>query len=217
MTKKEITIVIADDHPMLLKGLSDVLTKAGYPVLESALNGEDAVAIIREFKPVIAILDIEMPGLSGFEVIKKSCTNPCDTKFIILTSHKEKAFIQKAKELNISGYLLKDEPFAEIESCILAIAAGGQYFSRSFNEVFQKEISPLLERIQYLSPSEKKIVQLISQVKTSREIGELLHISHRTVQKHRTNIISKLLLPPGRDVLMTWAIENREFLLSLGT
>ena len=215
MNKEEITIVIADDHPMLLKGLSDVLTKSGYVILDSALNGDEAVAIIQKEKPVIAILDIEMPGLSGFEVIKKSCGNDCKTKFIILTSHKEKAFIQKAKELNISGYLLKDEPFTEIESCILAIAKGGEYFSRSFNEVFMNEISPLLERIQYLSPSEKKIVQLISQVKTSKEIGKLLAISHRTVQKHRANIISKLLLPPGRDVLMTWAIENREFLSSL--
>jgi len=213
--KEEITIVIADDHPMLLKGLSDVLTKSGYLVLASALNGDDAVDIIKKERPVIAILDIEMPGLSGFEVIKKSCNDDCKTKFIILTSHKEKAFIQKAKELNISGYLLKDEPFTEIESCILAIAKGGEYFSRSFNEVFMNEISPLLERIQYLSPSEKKIVQLISQVKTSKEIGALLNISHRTVQKHRANIISKLLLPPGRDVLMTWAIENREFLSSL--
>ena len=215
MKKEEITIVIADDHPMLLKGLSDVLTKSGYLVLASALNGDDAADIIQKEKPVIAILDIEMPGLSGFEVIKKSCKDGCKTKFIILTSHKEKAFIQKAKELNISGYLLKDEPFTEIESCILAIAKGGEYFSRSFNEVFLNEISPLLERIQYLSPSEKKIVQLIAQVKTSKEIGELLNISHRTVQKHRANIISKLLLPPGRDVLMTWAIENREFLSSL--
>ena len=215
MIKKEITIVIVDDHPMLLKGLRDMLTKEKYLVLESALNGLDAVDIILKHRPVIAILDIEMPGLSGFEVIKKCSEQECETKFIILTSHKEKAFIQKARDLKISGYLLKDEPFSEIEAGILAVAAGGHYFSRSFNEVFKKEISPLLERIQFLSPSEKKIVQLISMVKTSREIGEILNISHRTVQKHRANIISKLMLPPGRDVLMAWAIENREFISSL--
>lgn len=215
MRKEEVSVVIVDDHPMLLKGLRDVLTKEGYPVLESALNGFDAVDIILKHRPVIAILDIEMPGLSGFEVIKECCAQKCDTKFIILTSHKEKAFIQKARDLKISGYMLKDESFPAIEACILAVAAGGDYFSRSFNEVFKKEISPLLERIQFLSPSEKKIVQLISQVKTSKEIGELLSISHRTVQKHRANIISKLMLPAGRDVLMAWAIENREFLSSL--
>jgi len=215
LRKEEISVVIVDDHPMLLKGLRDVLTKEGYPVLESALNGFDAVDIILKHRPVIAILDIEMPGLSGFEVIKKCCSKKCVTKFIILTSHKEKAFIQKAKDLKISGYMLKDESFPAIEACIRAVAAGGDYFSRSFNEVFKKEISPLLERIQFLSPSEKKIVQLISQVKTSKEIGELLSISHRTVQKHRANIISKLMLPAGRDVLMAWAIENREFLSSL--
>ncbi|MBL4663244.1 MAG: response regulator transcription factor [Flavobacteriaceae bacterium] len=200
---------------MLLKGLSDVLTKERYPILESALNGLDAVDIILKHCPVIAILDIEMPELSGFEVIKKCSDYNCKTKFIILTSHREKAFIQKARDLNISGYLLKDEPFDEIEACILAVAAGGQYFSRSFNEVFQKEISPLLERIQFLSPSERKIVQLISKVKTSKEIGEILNISYRTVQKHRANVISKLMLPSGRDILMTWAIENREFLSTL--
>jgi len=215
LRKEEISVVIVDDHPMLLKGLRDVLTKEGYPVLESALNGFDAVDIILKHRPMIAILDIEMPGLSGFEVIKKCCVHECDTKFIILTSHKEKAFIQKARDLKISGYMLKDESFPAIEACILAVAAGGDYFSGSFNEVFKKEISPLLERIQFLSPSEKKIVQLISQVRTSKEIGEILGISHRTVQKHRANIISKLMLPAGRDVLMAWAIENREFLSSL--
>ena len=215
MIKEKISIVIVDDHPMLLKGLRDMLAKEDYPVLGSALNGFDAVDLILKQRPVLAILDIEMPGLSGFEVIKKCFEYKSETKFIILTSHKEKAFIQKARDLKISGYLLKDEPFHEIEACILAVAAGGHYFSRSFNEVYKKEISPLLERIQFLSPSEKKIIQLISQVKTSKEIGEMLKISHRTVQKHRANIISKLMLPPGRDVLMAWAIENREFLLSL--
>ncbi|MEL6811533.1 MAG: response regulator transcription factor [Bacteroidota bacterium] len=215
MNKKDISILVADDHPMLLKGLTDELKVHEYKVLDGALNGAQALDSIVEEKPMIAILDIEMPLLSGFEVIKKCSKKELPTKFIILTSHKEKAFVLKAKKLNISGYLLKDEPFAEIEACINAVVKGENYFSNTFDHIFTTQISPELEKIKFLSPSERTIVRLIAQEKTSKEIGELLSISHRTVQKHRANIISKLDLPPTMDALTVWTSENKELLLNI--
>jgi DNA-binding NarL/FixJ family response regulator len=210
-----IRIFVADDHPMLLKGLTDELVQYGYDVVGTAANGAGALETILEKAPDIAILDIEMPVLSGFEVINKTLNKGLSTRFIILTSHKEKAFVHKAKQLNISGYLLKDEPFSEIDKCIKAVARDETYFSKSFDDIFNSEISPQLEKIKFLSPSERTIVRLIAQEKTSREIGELLSISHRTVQKHRANIIQKLDLPSEMDALSQWTQENKELLLSL--
>jgi DNA-binding NarL/FixJ family response regulator len=213
--KENSTILVADDHPMLLKGLTDQLTDSGYHVLEGALNGAAALAGIIDHNPDLAILDIEMPLLTGFEVINKCQELDCDTKFVILTSHKEKAFVIKAKKLNISGYLLKDEPFSEVEKCIQKVLAGGVYFSEVFDSVFDNEISPQLQKIKFLSPSERTIVRLIAQGKTSKDIGELLSISHRTVEKHRANVILKLGLPKTQDALVAWTLENKELIFSL--
>lgn len=211
----DITILVADDHPMLLKGLTDELASNGYNVLEGALNGAEALQLLLTENPDVAILDIEMPLLSGFEVIKKSREKQITTKFIILTSHKEKAFVLRAKKLEISGYLLKDEPYSEVDKCIRSVLAGKDYFSHTFDQIFANEISPQLEKLKFLSPSERTIIRLIAQGQTSKEIGELLSISHRTVQKHRANIINKLDLAPAMDSLTVWTSENKELILSL--
>ncbi|WP_299886281.1 response regulator transcription factor [uncultured Lacinutrix sp.] len=212
---KNLNIIVADDHPMLLKGLIEELTTNGYKVIDSAGNGAIALELITKLNPDIAILDIEMPLLTGFEVIKKCEDKNLKTKFIVLTSHKESRFIYKAKSLNISGYLLKDEPFIEIQKCIETIHNGGQYFSSVFNAIFETEISPELEKIKRLSPSERTIIRLIAQGKTSNDISELLLISPRTVQKHRANILNKLNIESSTDALSVWANDNKELILTL--
>jgi len=205
-----IKILVADDHPMLLKGLRNELIEQNYNVLEGAKNGAQALDIISKEEPDIAIVDINMPLLNGFEVIRKSKEKGIGTRFIILTSYKEKGYILKAKSLNISGYLLKDEPFYEIKKCIQEVYNGNTYFSSIFNDVFDKEVSPQLKKIRFLSPSERTIIRLIAQEKSSKEISERLLISVRTVQKHRSNIIAKLDLPSDADALTSWVSENKE-------
>ena len=208
-----ITLVVADDHPLLLKGLIDQLMDYNYNVIATAENGAIALDKIMELQPTIAILDEEMPLLTGFEVIKKCKEKNIDTKFIILTSHKEKAFIYKAKKLNISGYIIKDEPFTEVHNCIQSVSKGEPYFSAVFNNVFNDEVAPQLQKIKLLSPSERTIVRLVAQGKSSKEIGEYLSLSYRTIEKHRSNIIDKLGLPKEKDVLSLWVQENMEFVL----
>ena len=210
-----ISILVADDHPMLLKGLIHELTEYGFDVLEGASNGAKALEIIDLQKPTIAILDINMPLLTGFEVIEKCKERGSLTRFIILTSYKEKEVILKAQKMGISGYLLKDEPFYEIKSCISSAMNDEFYASKVFNEVLNTEIYPELERIKYLTPSERTIVRLIAQEKSSKDISDLLAISIRTVQKHRSNIITKLDLPSASDALSLWISKNKEIFLSL--
>ncbi|WP_298420614.1 response regulator transcription factor [uncultured Kordia sp.] len=212
---ENLTIVVADDHPMLLKGLTEELTANDYNVIDTALNGAIALELITKLNPDIAILDIEMPLLTGFEVIKKCEDKNLKTKFIVLTSHKESRFIYKAKTLNISGYLLKDEPFHEIQKCIHTVFNGEYYYSSTFNDVFDKEISPKIQKIKLLSPSERTIIRLIADNKSSKEISESLLISIRTVQKHRSNIINKLDLSSDQDALSNWVSTNKLLLASI--
>ena len=209
-----ITILVADDHPILLKGLRDELLNLGFNVLEAA-NGAQALEMIASKKPTIAVLDIRMPLLSGLEVINKCQEVSLTTKFIILTSYKEKGFVLKAKKMNISGYLLKDEPFSEIKKCIAEALKGKFYASTVFNEVLEKEIVPTIEKIKFLSPSERTIIRLIAKNKSSKEIAEILTISLRTVEKHRSNIIFKLNLSSSSDSIKVWVAENKEFLDSV--
>ena len=207
----EISLFVADDHPLLLKGLVDQLKEYHYNVVATAENGALALAKIMELQPEIAILDEEMPMLTGFEVIKKCKEQGVNTKFIILTSHKEKAFIYKAKKLNISGYIIKDEPFIELHNAIQSVSNGIPYFSAVFNSVFEDEVAPQLIQMKVLTPSERTIVKLIAQDKSSKDIADLLSVSARTIEKHRANIIAKLGIRKENDSLAIWAKENIDF------
>lgn len=207
-----ISIIVADDHPILLNGLIEELRKFNYRVVSGADNGAKALDKIIDLKPQIAILDVEMPYLSGIEVIQKCREKNLPTKFIILTSHKEKGLILQTQELQIMGYLLKDEPFSEVHRCIQSILKGEPYYSKTFNDIISNEISPELDKIRFLSPSERTIIRLVAQDMSSKEIGIQLSISSRTVEKHRANIISKLGLDSHMDALSLWAKENKDLL-----
>lgn len=212
---KKPSILIADDHPLLLKGLDEELVSKEYNVIATAINGMQALDLILNREPEIAILDIEMPLLSGIEVIKKSKKEGSKTKFIVLTSHKEQGLIYMSTQLGIDGYLLKEEPMSEIERCIAKVMKNETYFSTTFSRVLETEINPQLEKLKLLSPSERTILRLVAQSMTSKEIADHLLISVRTVQKHRSNIIQKLDIENHDDQLTSWTQKYKELILSL--
>ncbi|HET8804692.1 MAG TPA: response regulator transcription factor, partial [Aequorivita sp.] len=195
MTKKTTpSIIIADDHPLLLKGLSDFLIEKGFNLLGSGKDGREAYNLIVQTEPDIAILDIQMPFMSGLEIAQKCKTLNMDTKIVLITLHKEKELYQKAQELNIFGYILKEFALEEIENCIKTVTEGVPFFSEKIKEL----IGVVMEDsdLNTLTPSEKKILKLIAQDKTNKEIASQLFISYRTVEKHRSNIITKLNIEP---------------------
>ncbi len=206
------TIITADDHPLLLKGLNDFLLEKKYNLIGSGNNGKEAFNLIVTEKPDIAILDIQMPFMSGLEIAKKCKIQNIETKIVLITLHKEKELFQKAQELNIFGYILKEFALEEIENCINTVTAGKPYFSPKIMEllgiVFVED-----NDLSRLTPSEKKILKLIAKDKTNKEIASLLFISYRTVEKHRSNIITKLSLEQKTNSLLLWAKENQEKLL----
>lgn len=206
---KSKSIVIADDHPLLLKGLSDFLVEKGYNFIGSGTNGREAFHLINKLRPDIAILDIQMPYMSGIEIAKKCNQSDFDTKIVLITFHKEKELYQQAKDLKIFGYILKEFALEEIENCIHTVSEGRPYFSPKIKELLAQNT---LDdgALSLLTPSEKKILKLIAKDKTNKEIASLLFISYRTVEKHRSNIITKLKLEQKTNSLLIWAKENQE-------
>ncbi len=203
-TKKIIT---ADDHPLLLKGLNNFLIEKNYNIIGSGTNGKEALELIVKLKPDIAILDIQMPYMTGLEVAKECKINNIKTKIILITFHKEKMLFQKANELNIFGYILKEFAIEEIENCIKSVSNDVPYFSPRIKDLLG--INPYKDSyLDLLTPSEKKILKLIAKDKTNKDIASLLFISHRTVEKHRSNIIQKLKLEPKTNSLLIWAKDN---------
>lgn len=215
MNKKNISIIIADDHPIMLKGLTEELESAGYNIVATAVNGAAAVEIIASHNPDIALLDIEMPFFNGFEVIKNCQNLGLKTKFVVMTYHKEKGFIVQAKKVGTHGYLLKEDNLDEIESCIKAVLLDEFYFSKSFQDDIQHTVDNELRKVALLTPSERTIIRLIAQGKNSTEICETLKVSKRTVEKHRANIIAKLELEPSLDTLTQWTNNYKEIIMSL--
>lgn len=210
--KTNPSIIIADDHPLLLKGLNDFLVEKGYNLIGSGIDGREAYNLIVQKQPDIAILDIQMPFMSGIEIAQKCKTQNIETKIVLITLHKEKELYQTAKELNIFGYILKEFALEEIETCIQTVRRGKPFFSAKIKEL----IGDVLiedDQLNALTPSEKKILKLIAQDKTNKEIASQLFISHRTVEKHRSNIINKLDLEPRTNSLLIWTKEHHHKLL----
>ena len=210
MSLKIATVVIADDHPLLLKGLKDFLLENNIDVLESAVDGKDALAKIKNLVPQLAILDMEMPFLTGLEIAAECKKLKLPTKIILLTLHKELYLYHQAKELNLSGYILKEFALNDLSNAIDAVLRGEQFFSEKIFE--DKETVNQESEQTHLTPSEKKILRLIAEGCSTKEIAEKLFIAERTVDKHRSNMISKLKLEKKHNSLLLWAQKNREII-----
>ena len=207
----QASIIIADDHPLVLKGLTDFLKEKKYHLIGSAVNGKEAFELIQSQKPHIAILDIQMPFLTGLEIAKKCQDLNLSTKIILITFEKDLKIYKEAKSLGIFGYVLKEFALVEIENCIAAVVAGKSYFSPELIE-FLEIIEPPVEW-DLMTPSEKEILKLIAKNNTGVEIGEILSVSTRTVEKHKSNIIKKLELPQKQNSLLIWVKENQDCFL----
>lgn len=215
MIKKSTSIVIADDHPMLLKGLFEELTENGYNVIGKAENGLTALEFVLKLKPTLAILDLDMPLLSGFEVIKIAKDKKVATEFIIQTYHKEASYISQAKTLQIKGYLLKEDSFLEIEKCMKAVINNCEYFSSSIQHTSIEKVSHELQKLRLLSASEIVILKQISNQVSTNDIAEILCVSVRTIEKHRSNIIAKLELKTKVNSLSNWSFINEKTIKNL--
>ena len=201
-------VLLADDHPFTLQGTKSYIESIGYKVINTCSNGVSALNLIKLHSPDIAILDINMPGLDGLDVSKKVFKNKLKTKIILLTMHKEMTIYKNAKQYNIYGYILKEHASTELEKCLLAIKNGNRYVSEHLQDDLIVDNQKKLTELTQLTLAERKIVSFIAEQKTSKQIAELLFLSEKTVEGHRTNIIEKLGLPKEKNTLLKWAIQN---------
>jgi DNA-binding NarL/FixJ family response regulator len=206
------SIVIADDHPLMLRGLSDFLTSKGFSIVGSAQDGNSAYNLIVKLNPEIAILDIRMPHKTGLEIAEACKKNNLQTKIILITFDKEEELYEQAKDFNVYGYILKDFAIEEIEICINHAINNERYFSKEITSYMNHNTNHKSEKLQLLTKTELKIVKLVSENKTSHDIAIELSISVRTVDKHRSNIISKLHLDNKPTSLSIWANLNKQHL-----
>ncbi|WP_296381154.1 response regulator transcription factor [Winogradskyella sp.] len=204
------TIIIADDHPLVLKGLQDFLIEKEFNLLASAKNGKEALTLIKAHTPDIAILDIKMPFLTGLQIAEKCKAEKLPTKIILITFEKDEKTYYDAKALDIYGYVLKEFALEEIENCIASVVKDKAYFSPELIAYLKVNNPP--EKLESLTEAEKKILKLISEAKTAKEIAKELFISARTVEKHKSHIRTKLVLGSKSESLYLFAKENLEYL-----
>ena len=215
MKTKEISIVIADDHPVFRQGLRLIIENdRSFSVLAEAGDGRAALDSIETHQPNIALLDVNMPEMNGFAVAAAVQEKKLDVEIVFLTMHSEEELFRSAMDLRIKGYVLKDSAGTDILSCLRSVAAGKHYVSPALSglllnrrrrfENFENEQTGLHS----LTPTEKNILKLIAEEKTSKEIGEELFVSYRTVETHRVNIARKLNLR-GSLALIKFAIANK--------
>jgi DNA-binding NarL/FixJ family response regulator len=213
--KNEIQIVIADDHPIFRNGLRNVIEKdPKLKIVAEAEDGEAALEQIQAFKPQVAILDLEMPGKGGIEVMRAIQEKKLPAAVIVLTMHKDERFFNAALDSGAKGYVLKDSAVNEIIAAIKAVAAGGNYISPALSTYLvnqrKRAISLAEEKpsLRDLTAAELRVLRLIAANKTSKEIAGELYISESTVNKHRENICRKLDLH-GNHALLNFSLEHK--------
>lgn len=212
----KVTIVIADDHPLFRRGLIEVVqTESNLEIVGEADDGAQALTLIRALKPTIAILDIAMPRVDGFAVAGSVREEKLPVSIIFLTMYRERKLFERALEMKVSGYVLKDSAANDIVSGINAVAMGRHFVSPELtsylidaSRVSSSGSSFSQHGNMELSPAERRVLDLIGDYKTSKEIADELCISPRTVETHRAHICQKAGLR-GTHALMKFALNHK--------
>jgi DNA-binding NarL/FixJ family response regulator len=212
---RPITVLIADDHPIFRRGLCDIL--ADDPTLRlvgEAGDGEGAWRLIQKLRPAVVVLDIHMPRRSGIEVGRLVLQQRLPVELIMLTMDAEEGLLQEALNLGAKGYLLKENAIAELLQAIHRVAGGDCYICPTLSAVLVRRSAAraaLQEQklgLASLTPTERQILKLIAEDRTSKEIADLLACSVRTVETHRQNISHKLELS-GSHSLLRFAFDHK--------
>ncbi|MDR3460651.1 MAG: response regulator transcription factor [Verrucomicrobiae bacterium] len=211
-------VLIVDDHPLFRSGLRQVISDdARFELVGEAGDGEAALKFILEKKPDIAVLDVNLPGLSGLEIARQLQAKKNPTRLIVLTMHKEEELINRALDSGVGGFVLKENAVADILDAIVTVAGGGHYLSPGVSGFLVRRrnraeaLAAEKPGLDDLTKAERRILKLIADKKTSKEIAAELFISPRTVEAHRANISTKLELS-GSHSLLQFALENRSSL-----
>ena len=190
-----LKILLADDHQIVRQGLKALLEEEGFKVVCEASNGQEAIAMAREYEPDVAVLDLSMPILNGIgaaEEIRKFSSNRI--RVVLLTVHTERQYVLQAMRAGIRGYVLKTRAAADLIQAITDVGSGLTYLSSGVSQAVveayltKDELAPQ----ESLTPRELQVLQLVAEGKTTKEVAALLGVSFKTAESHRTRIMEKL-------------------------
>lgn len=215
---REVTVMIVDDHPLLRHGLRDFIGRnSRFKIIGEAADGEEALRQMACLKPQVAILDIDMPRLNGLETMRAIRQLPAPVKVIVLTMYKEEDMFNAAMDLGAKAYILKENAANDVVAALEKVDGGETFISASMlgagNRRSDRVRQLLLSKpqIEALTPAERRILKLIGEDYTSKEIADLLKLSVRTVDNHRQHICNKLKLH-GTHSLLKFAFDNSPYL-----
>src|SRR3990172_1171986 len=206
-------ILLADDHVVVREGLRNLLVREGFDVVAEASDGHAAVRQAREQTIEIAILDIFMPLLNGLDTAREILKASPKTKVILLTMHKEEQYVLEALRAGVSGYVLKSQAGEDLLQAIHEVSKGSVYLSPVVTGTVVKaylegrESSESSESSEPLTSRERAVLQLIAEGKSTKEIAQLLGLSVKTAESHRTNLMKKLDIHEIRS-LVRYAIRH---------
>jgi DNA-binding NarL/FixJ family response regulator len=213
MTDK-LTVLIADDHPIFRRGLREVIEDSGLTVVGEAEDGAAALRLAEDLRPCIAVLDIDMPHLNGLEVVREFKRKQLPIAVVFISMHKDEGLLNEAVGTGVRGYVIKDSAADDIVACIRAVAGGQHYISPALSTWLVNRNERLAAFVQErpglgsLTPAERRVLKLIAENKTSKDIAGELFVSYRTVENHRSNICQKLGLQ-GSHSLLKFALEHK--------
>jgi len=213
--KDKTRIVIVDDHPIFRRGLREIIESDGkYIVAAEVGDGESAIQQIKAVKPDVAVVDLNLGKVGGLEVVRVVRALAHPPLVIVLTMQADEGTFNAAMDAGAQGYMVKENAVSDVLAGLKAVAAGGVFISPSVAQFLvrrHQRASALKEQkkgLAALTPTERRILRLVAENKTNKEIGGELFISHRTVETHRTHICEKLELS-GNRALLAFAFEHK--------
>lgn len=193
---QQIRIILADDHAMMREGLRAILeTELGYSVIAQAGNGRDTVALVKEHRPDLVIMDISMPDMNGIEATRQVMQEMPRTKVIALSMHTDKRFVGEMLQAGAAGYILKQGAMDELQQAIQTVLAGKAYISPEVAGTVVQDYVAMRRESEggaELTAKEREVLQLIAEGLSTKEIAQKLSVSVPTIETHRSHIMTKL-------------------------
>ena len=206
-------IVIADDHELVRRGLAATLAEVrGWTVVAQAANGRQAVELVAEHRPEVAILDLSMPELNGLDATRQILAAGGPTRVLILTAHESEQLIREVLRAGAQGYVLKSDAGRALVSAVEALVDGRPFFTSKIAQLvldgYLRNEPDGADSMPALSAREREIVQLLAEGRSNKEVARVLGISVKTAETHRSNIMRKMEFGSLSD-LIRYAVRNK--------